>query len=280
MKRNNIHQQISAIIDKISYLNKKLKEEQDFHTVEIDLLKSYSDELRELIKMLESTTSSAMNKAIETKLNEPTVTVKEMKDIELVEQEEMKEPIIVETKAPKKILQEQSTEENLEDEKNQQPSIEVVNNEKNIEKAPDELPSQEGEADDKPPETLISTKQAIISSESFKTENREEENKISLNEKFKISSIDLSEKLKHSERKNLKEKMDLNERYVFIQELFEGDAEYFNKSLRELDQCKSMEEAQEYIKTSIEEKFAWEEKQKYASKFIELVLNNFEINNN
>ena len=234
MERKDIHLQISAIIDKLSYLNKNLSEEKVALNVELDLLKAYANELQDLAQLLELQKSSLQLEAIEP---------------EHATSEEVSPEI-----AKQKI----------------QKSGEVQNeNDAQIEKSKAEeyLPESENPA------------QYMISEESFNTGKNDEEENVSLNEKFKMTSFELGDKLKFGEIKNLKDKIDLNERYVFIQELFEGDAEHFNKSLRQLDECNSVEQAQDYIKSMLEKKYSWEEKQKHALRFIELVLNNFDEKN-
>jgi len=280
MERKEIHRQISAIIDKIIYLNKNLEAAKEVHNVELDLLKVYSQELRELIHKLELQKSAILEDIIDAK--ETTLDFGDK--IRHAEAEDAESKNEDETVESKEIEKAENIQHNLADIKTEGDISEEINLGKEKEEflKTDEVVQenkeqivQENSADP------VNPQGPIISAESFETAKDNDEENVSLNEKLKLNSFEVADKLKFGERKNLKDKIDLNERYVFIQELFEGDAEYFNKSLRKLDECNSIEQAQDYIKTSIEVKYSWEEKQKYATRFIELILNNFdEINKN
>lgn len=90
-------------------------------------------------------------------------------------------------------------------------------------------------------------------------------------------SKDLSDKLRFSKIDDLSKSMGINERFLTINELFGGDHEGFDTSLRDLNAVPSFEAARSYIESNLIPKYNWLDtgKQKKAIVFIQLVYRRF-----
>lgn len=99
--------------------------------------------------------------------------------------------------------------------------------------------------------------------------NREEE--ASLNDIFRGEQKDLADKLKDQPIKSLQQEIDLNQKFWFIQELFDGDNQRFMELLQQLDRLRSYADAEQHIKEEVLSHFDWSAKEKAASRFMQLV---------
>jgi len=98
----------------------------------------------------------------------------------------------------------------------------------------------------------------------------------SLNDLFnKGESQDLGSRFQFQNRKNLREMIDLSERYVFTKELFGGDADYYDRAIRQLNQFETLAEAQQYLKTDLRIKYNWENKEQVEIQFTRIVERRF-----
>lgn len=90
-------------------------------------------------------------------------------------------------------------------------------------------------------------------------------------------SKDLSDKLRFSKIDDLSKSMGINERFLTINELFGGDHEGFDTSLRDLNTVPSFDAARSYIESHLVSKYNWLDtaKQKKALVFIQLVYRRF-----
>jgi chemotaxis protein histidine kinase CheA len=93
-------------------------------------------------------------------------------------------------------------------------------------------------------------------------------------ELFQIKeSSELSERLSRLPITDIWSAMGLNERIFTQNELFDGDAESFQKTVKELNECQTFEEAQELLAYGPIENFDWAaaERRNIAKNFIRLV---------
>lgn len=98
----------------------------------------------------------------------------------------------------------------------------------------------------------------------------------SLNDLFnKGESQDLGSRFQFQNRKNLREMIDLSERYVFTKELFGGDADYYDRAIRQLNQFETLAEAQQYLRTDLRVKYNWETKEQVEIQFTRIVERRF-----
>lgn len=88
---------------------------------------------------------------------------------------------------------------------------------------------------------------------------------------------DLSDKLRLSRIDDLSRAMGINERFLTINELFGGDHEAFDRTLRALNDLTSFQQARAYLETEVIPRYGWldERKHKKAMVFIQLVQRRF-----
>lgn len=103
----------------------------------------------------------------------------------------------------------------------------------------------------------------------------EDDEEVSLNERFRPESADLAERLKQKPIASLVHEIDLNDKFWFINELFDGDGAVFTKLLRQLDQLSSFDQARELVEQETEGKFDWSEKDRAKQKFYNILQRRF-----
>ncbi|MBK8364234.1 MAG: hypothetical protein IPL24_11310 [Bacteroidetes bacterium] len=84
------------------------------------------------------------------------------------------------------------------------------------------------------------------------------------------SSHSVSDHLHKVPVKDLKAAIGLNEKFQFINQLFNGDSQKYNSSVEHLNTCGSSNKAQEFMKT-ISLDYNWEKQPSVASLFMDIV---------
>ncbi len=93
-------------------------------------------------------------------------------------------------------------------------------------------------------------------------------------ELFEVTAArDLSEKLGESKLDDISKAMGINEKIFTVNELFDGDHDAFDDTLRKLNAKTSLKQAQDFLARDIAQKFDWADasRQKKAKNFIKLV---------
>lgn len=87
------------------------------------------------------------------------------------------------------------------------------------------------------------------------------------------AATDLSQKLSETPLKNLNKALGLNEKFLFINELFAGDVAKFQQSVKVLDEGKDFDLARTHIESELIEQYDWmnKQKKKIAKDFVKLV---------
>lgn len=83
----------------------------------------------------------------------------------------------------------------------------------------------------------------------------------------KQTKTDLTTKLQSKPIKDLRNSIGMNEKFLFIKELFKGRPEKYNQCIDDLNQSASYQEAISYIRNN----YSWEEDNDVVEKFINLV---------
>lgn len=99
--------------------------------------------------------------------------------------------------------------------------------------------------------------------------------KPSLNEKFKNETKELGEKIGLKPISDLKIAIGVNQRYVFINEIFGKSGAEFDSAIRQINGLKSYEEASAFLNNQLRTKYKWDEKNSVVKDFIELVKRRF-----
>ncbi|UAY52543.1 hypothetical protein [Ferruginibacter albus] len=79
----------------------------------------------------------------------------------------------------------------------------------------------------------------------------------SLNDKLKINKIELSEKFNESGIKDLKKAIGINDRFLFINELFRGDEAMYERSIKTINSFSILAEAEYWIRRELKTKLGW-----------------------
>ena len=70
-------------------------------------------------------------------------------------------------------------------------------------------------------------------------------------------------------------KFGLNDRIGFVNDLFDGSQEDFDRAVSQLNTLSSLSEAMEFIETDISGKYGWDQKEKTVARFIAAVEQKF-----
>ena len=100
-------------------------------------------------------------------------------------------------------------------------------------------------------------------------------NESSLNDKLKESVVEIGHKLTDSPIKDLKKAIGVNDRFVFINELFRGDEAMYERSLKTINSFRMYPEAQYWIERELKVKLAWQEEKPATRHFYQLVKRRF-----
>jgi len=87
----------------------------------------------------------------------------------------------------------------------------------------------------------------------------------------KQSSHRIAEKLQKGPVKDLKAAIGLNEKFLFINQLFAGDHSLYNQSIEALNSCANHDVAVEYIRINLQTKYNWNLEDSPASLLLDLV---------
>lgn len=102
-----------------------------------------------------------------------------------------------------------------------------------------------------------------------------EETSTSLNDTIGTQGTALSDTLKDAPIKDLKKGIGLNDRYLFINELFRGDESMYERSIKTINGFSIYAEAEYWIKRELKLKLGWDEKSDAAKQFDQLVKRRF-----
>lgn len=96
-----------------------------------------------------------------------------------------------------------------------------------------------------------------------------------LNEKFKKHEKPLVEKAGKGKIEDLKRAFGVNDKIIFVRELFKGDTDSFNSAVRRLNEMKSFHEADQCLKNELAKTFNWNFEDEQVMKFAVLVERRF-----
>lgn len=224
MTKDNIHQEIKKLIEKIKVQNEHLeKEKGNIHALETDLLRKYCMDLYDLINCFQTSLTSELNLPI----TKPTQEAKE----EIVE---IAEPEVqnIEEKLPEVIVKTDSEPEKITETKEQKlwdpPKFEPINEKpKTNELLKENLPKQENTAKPVINETNLNNNKSTLHETISKSAEANE-----MFEKFANSKID---KIINS--------IDISKRFELQQNLFKSDNRSFTDAINRLESSGNLETA-------------------------------------
>lgn len=97
----------------------------------------------------------------------------------------------------------------------------------------------------------------------------------SLNDKLKGSVVEVGHKLTDSPIRDLKRAIGVNDRFVFINELFRGDEVMYERSIKTINNFRIFAEAEYWIERELKVKLGWEEVKPATKHFYQLVKRRF-----
>lgn len=125
----------------------------------------------------------------------------------------------------------------------------------------------------------IQAKETLIEKESVPVKEVHEiiliDESDSLNEKLKEYKEELSESLQNAPIKDLKKAIGINDRFVFINELFQGDETSFERSIKTINGFSIYAEAEFWIRRELKTKLGWDVQSESVKQFDALVKRRF-----
>jgi len=97
----------------------------------------------------------------------------------------------------------------------------------------------------------------------------------SLNERLRTVQSELSERLKDAPLRDLRKAIGINDRYLYINELFNGNEAMFDRSLKTLDSFTVFSEAEFWMQRELRVKMGWKEDNVLVQQFLQLVRRRF-----
>ncbi|MEO6220074.1 MAG: hypothetical protein ABIO81_06580 [Ginsengibacter sp.] len=97
----------------------------------------------------------------------------------------------------------------------------------------------------------------------------------SLNDRLKEVKIELSEKLTDIPIKDLRKAIGINDRYLFLNELFRGDEAMYERSIKTIQNFSIFAEAEYWIRRELKVKIGWLDSDPVVKQFDQLVKRRF-----
>ncbi len=97
----------------------------------------------------------------------------------------------------------------------------------------------------------------------------------SLNDKLKDDVVELAAALKDSPVRELKKAIGINDRYVFVKELFRGDEAMYERSIKTINNFRIMPEAEYWMERELKVKLGWDDSRDITRHFYQLVKRRF-----
>lgn len=101
------------------------------------------------------------------------------------------------------------------------------------------------------------------------------ENAASVNERLKQSHLELGDSLVEQPIRDLKKAIGVNDRFVFINELFRGDEVMYERSIKTINSFSIYPEAEYWIKRELKLKIGWQDQHPIVRQFDQLIRRRF-----
>lgn len=272
---------LSIELDTIkAHINRMKKGEAELHQLDIDMLKKKTIEFYEQILQLESPANKKIvvedvkveEDAIKKSSPEDSTPVKTEK---IISETKIEEPIVT-----KPVIEIEEPQENVESvpepeqitivEEKEEPVIEqeverpIIETSREV-KEPVQALKQEEVTEEK---TIPELKQTTYDLFSGSADN-------AVAEKFHLSDEQsIAEKMQKSQIVNIREAIGINEKFLFINELFKGDMGRYNKILDDINDLPTKKGVETYL-LEIKVQFQWDENNEAFLKFKELLERKF-----
>lgn len=98
----------------------------------------------------------------------------------------------------------------------------------------------------------------------------------SLNDKLKAEVVEIGHRLTDSPIRDLKKAIGVNDRFVFINDLFRGDEVMYERSVKTINAFRIFAEAEYWIERELKVKLGWEEDKSVTKQFYQLIKRRFQ----
>ncbi|MDE3144660.1 MAG: hypothetical protein KGL19_10930, partial [Bacteroidota bacterium] len=99
--------------------------------------------------------------------------------------------------------------------------------------------------------------------------------KESVNDKLKEEKTELASALQSAPVRDLKKAIGLNDRYLFISELFRGDENMYERSIKTINNFSIYPEAEYWIQRELKVKLGWRDNKEAVRLFDQIVRRRF-----
>jgi hypothetical protein len=100
-------------------------------------------------------------------------------------------------------------------------------------------------------------------------------NGTSLNDKLKEEVMDLAAAINEAPVRELKKAIGVNDRYVFINELFRGDEVMYERSIKTINNFRILPEAEYWMERELKIKLGWDDSSEVVRRFYQVVKRRF-----
>lgn len=97
----------------------------------------------------------------------------------------------------------------------------------------------------------------------------------SMNDKLKQHSVEVAEVLTREPVRDLKKAIGINDRFVFVNELFRGDEVMYERSIKTINSFHVLQEAEFWMERELKLKLGWDDSKDVVRHFIQLVRRRF-----
>jgi hypothetical protein len=96
-----------------------------------------------------------------------------------------------------------------------------------------------------------------------------------INEQHSVGSTEVAQQLQESAIKDLRKEIGINDKYLFINELFGGDEKVFEQSIKTIQQFNIYAEADFWVKKELLGKYQWNTTLPVVQQFMQLIKRRF-----
>ena len=160
----------------------------------------------------------------------------------------------------------------------------IVNEKQETIKMPSDTNSEEELSKDYEADTLFQENETIDNEQEQTTEPKEDversqeeqidlfpSEEATLNQNVSQESLSVATKMEKQKISDLIGAIGINERFAFINELFEGNADEFNDALKKLNSFTEYKEACIYLDAEVRSKYNWDEENPVVLEFLDLI---------
>jgi hypothetical protein len=101
------------------------------------------------------------------------------------------------------------------------------------------------------------------------------QNITSLNDRWRQSQAEIADRLGDIPVKDLRHAIGINDKFQFIQELFRGDVDTYERSVKTINELKSLQEAEYWIQRELKIRQGWDDENRTVKQFYNLVKKRF-----